>query len=82
MAGTDSVENFVEVLIFLYNIIMKDYLLDDTVEFRNGAQHLYGVIVKRTLGEEGKVTYTILAGKLVFHHVAEENIFKDFGRDE
>jgi|GEM_PF-5073828 hypothetical protein len=82
MACKDSVENFREVLFYLYNRDMKDYLLDDTVEFRNGSQHLYGVIVKRTLGEEEKVTYTILAGKLVFHHVAEEDILKDFGREE
>jgi|LAHS01.1.fsa_nt_gb hypothetical protein len=61
---------------------MKRYYVNDTVEFRNGEQHLYGVIMKETMNEDGENTYTILAGKLLFRNVREAEIMKNFGSEE
>lgn len=61
---------------------MKRYFVDDTVEFRNGDKHLYGVIIKEMIDEEGKEIFQILAGGLLFREIHEEDILKNYGSEE
>jgi hypothetical protein len=61
---------------------MKRYYVDDTVEFRNGDKHLYGVIMKETMDEDGRATFQILAGGLLFRDIHEEDILKNYGSEE
>jgi hypothetical protein len=61
---------------------MKRYYINDTVEFRIGEKHIYGVIVKENAGEDGRCTFNILAGTLLYRGIHEEDILKDFGSEE
>lgn len=60
---------------------MKRYYINDTVEFRVGEKHMYGVIVKEYVGEDEK-TFDILAAELLYRGISEADILKDFGSEE
>jgi hypothetical protein len=66
---------------FLYNRDMQRIVPEDTVEFRQGEKHMYGTVLKETKDDEGRMQYTILAEKLIYRGIPEEDILKDFGQD-
>lgn len=59
---------------------MKKIMIEDTVEFRIGDRHLYGVVIKESIDTEGNKVLTILAGKILFHNIHEEDVVKDYGK--
>lgn len=60
---------------------MQRIAAEDTVEFRQGEKHIYGTVLKETKDDEGRMQYTILAEKLIYRGIPEEDILKDFGQD-
>jgi hypothetical protein len=66
----------------LYNGTMKRYAIEDTVEFRSGDRHLYGVIMSAEKDEEDQLVFQIFAGNLIYRNIREEDILKNFGSEQ
>lgn len=60
---------------------MKRYYVQDTVEFRAGDKHLYGVILKEEMDEDGRTVFHILANGILFRDIPEADILKCFGSE-
>lgn len=61
---------------------MKRHVINDTVEFRIGEKHLYGVITDENVDLEGQLEITVLAGSLLYRHLKEEDIIRNYGVSE